>query len=364
MDIDTLLRPISDENPTGFDARVEPGITPHYYTLKDARTSARAAERSNLFEAASTSDIPEWLTIITEAPQILCEQTKDLEICSWYTEALTRKNGFAGLRHGFELINGLISQFWDELYPKPDEDGLETRVAPLAGLNGTGAEGVLIAPIRNIPITAGNAHGPYSYWQYQQAVEIQKIHDENERQARINSAGFSLSDIQQAVTETPNEFFTTLYADIEACINNYTDISNKLDELCGPEIAPPTRNIINVLEDCKGAVKHLAGDALIIDEQSSQADENESNDATDGPVNKGAPVINQAISSREEAFKQLIKIAEYFKKTEPHSPISYILQKAVNWGNMSLEQLIQELIPDNSSREYFSSLTGVKTEDN
>jgi len=30
---------------------------------------------------------------------------------------------------------------------------------------------------------------------------------------------------------------------------------------------------------------------------------------------------------------------------------------------MSLSELIRELIPDSSSREYFGSLTGVKTDD-
>ena len=69
------------------------------------------------------------------------------------------------------------------------------------------------------------------------------------------------------------------------------------------------------------------------------------------------------INSRDAAFHQLNIISEFFKKTEPHSPISYILAKAVKWGNMPLNELIGELIPDNSSREYYSSLTGVKTTD-
>ena len=70
-----------------------------------------------------------------------------------------------------------------------------------------------------------------------------------------------------------------------------------------------------------------------------------------------------AVHSREVAFHQLHLISEFFKKTEPHSPISYILSKAVKWGNMPLNELIGELIPDTASREYYSSLTGVKIND-
>ena len=359
MDIDTLLAPISDAQPTGADARVEPDITQNYYSLKDARTTARAAERSNIFDS-SQSEIPEWLTIVNQAPQVLCEQTKDLEICCWYTEALIRKDGFSGLKHGFEVIRGLIEEFWDELYPMPDEDGLETRVAPLAGLNGSGAEGVLISPIRNVKLTASNSHDSYNLWQYQQALEIQKIHDENERQNRIDAAGFSITDIQQSVSDTSDDFFIETVNNLNSCIEDYKSISNMLDEHCGLDISPPSRNIINVLEECLGAIKHLAGDVLENDE-----DINNDTESEDSAEPSGSAVVTKAgtINSREEAFKQLLKISDFFKKTEPHSPIPAILERAVKWGNMPLEQLIQELIPDNSAREHFSELTGVKNDD-
>lgn len=359
MDIDTLLAPISDTQPTGADARVEPEITQNYYTLKDARTNARAAERSNVFDNIN-SEIPDWLTIIDQAPQVLCEQTKDLEICCWYTEALIRQDGFNGLKHGFELIRGLIEEFWDELYPLPDEDGLETRVAPLAGLNGSGAEGVLISPIRNVKLTDSNGHDSYSLWQYQQALEIQKIHDENDRQSRIDAAGFNLTDIQHSVSDTNNDFFITLVDDLHSCIEDYKCISNLLDEHCGLDISPPSRNIINVLEECLSAVKHLAGEVFETDNAIETDISSDSNEIT----NSGnIPPNNTTINSREEAFKQLLRISDFFKKTEPHSPIPAILQRAVKWGNMPLDQLIQELIPDNSSREHYRELTGVINND-
>lgn len=359
MDINTLLAPISDSQPTGADARVEPEITQNYYSLKDARTSARAAERSNIFDNTN-SEIPEWLTIINQAPQVLCEQTKDLEICCWYTEALIRKEGFSGLKIGFKLIRGLIEGFWEELYPLPDEDGLETRVAPLTGLNGSGAEGVLISPIRNVNLTDSNGHDSYSLWQYQQALEIQKIHDEGDRQSRIDAAGFSLTDIQHSVSDTNDDFFIALVDDLNSCIEDYKAISDLLDQHCGLDISPPSRNIINVLEECVAAIKHLASEVFeayeIIDTDEDSGDETTLE-------NKKSTVNNGTINSREDAFKQLLRISDFFKKTEPHSPIPAILQRAVKWGNMPIEQLIQELIPDNSSREHFRELTGVINND-
>jgi type VI secretion system protein ImpA len=53
-----------------------------------------------------------------------------------------------------------------------------------------------------------------------------------------------------------------------------------------------------------------------------------------------------AIQNRQDALKRLGDISEFFRKTEPHSPISYILQRAVKWGNMPLELWLQDVIKD------------------
>ncbi|MEY4588685.1 MAG: hypothetical protein RL497_761, partial [Pseudomonadota bacterium] len=73
-----------------------------------------------------------------------------------------------------------------------------------------------------------------------------------------------------------------------------------------------------------------------------------------------AQTVSRALANREQAFKQLTEIAEFFRKTEPHSPVSYMLEKAVRWGNMPLHELMQELINDETTRNRYSELTGVK----
>ena len=93
-------------------------------------------------------------------------------------------------------------------------------------------------------------------------------------------------------------------------------------------------------------------------------EENSETVAADGSTTVVQQVVQRGpVANREDAFKQLNEIADFFLKTEPHSPISYVLQKAVKWGNMSLPDLIEELIPDRSSREHFGELTGVVTEE-
>lgn len=354
-----MLEPISEENPVGLDLRQDPKPDSIYQKIKQARMSARAAERSNMYDQSNNEAIDHWRNISVLAPEIISNHSKDLEISSWYIEAVVRLHGFHGLRDCFKLTRELIENYWDSIYPLPDDDGMLSRVAPLAGLNGEGAEGVLMAPIRNIPITEGDHPGPFNLWHYQQALDVQKTANPETRAENAQRIGFSLDDIESAVNLSSEAFYVGLRDDIQNCIAEYKEISRLLDELCESHESPPTSNMIAVLEQCLGAVNHLGRNKFPVAEI-----EAETTDSLDGnsTANVGEKTF-AGVNSREAAFQQLHVISEFFKKTEPHSPISYILAKAVKWGNMPLNELIGELIPDSSSREFYSSLTGVKIND-
>jgi type VI secretion system protein ImpA len=363
LDLDALLQPISEDSPAGSDLRQDSSPTSLYQTIKAERAAARGAERKSVHDGDTTEADDHWRKVLSLGPDILSSQSKDLEVASWLTEALIRRHGFQGLRDGFVLLRGLVQDYWDDLFPMPDEDGIETRVSPISGLNGEGAEGVLIAPIRKVAITEGYEPGPFSLWQYQQALEVQRSPDEETRASRAANLGFSLEDIENSVNHSSDQYYLELSGDLEECIAAYKDLSRKLDEHCGAHDAPPTRTIIEVLEECLGAVNHIAKHKLLAPEETAPTDE-ETADIAASPAQGAVQAKGSGpIDSREAAFKQLLEIAGYFRKTEPHSPLSYMIEKAVKWGNMSLSELMVELIPDSSSREHYSELTGVRTED-
>lgn len=362
IDIDKLLKPISEESPAGSDIREDRSPTSPYQTIKGARNAARAAERNNLFDSNNNEADQHWRTIVELAPDILASHGKDLEIACWYTEALVRMYGFQGLRDGFTLIRGLISQYWDPLFPLPDEDGLETRVACLSGLNGEGSDGVLITPIRSVCITEDIPPGPFNFWQYQQALEIEKIIDEEARASKAAKNGFSVADVERAVNESDDTFFINLRDNLRDSIDIYRETNQLLDELCGPHDAPPTSNILNTLSECLGIINHLGQFKLPSENEDKPVTGDNSPTSTGNSGSGAKPAAANNGLTREQAFQQLINIAEFFRKTEPHSPISYMLEKTVKWGKMPLSELMNELIPDSSSRDHYSSLTGVNTD--
>ena len=63
--------------------------------------------------------------------------------------------------------------------------------------------------------------------------------------------------------------------------------------------------------------------------------------------------------TREDAFRSLLQVADFFRRTEPHSPVSYALEQAVRWGRMPLPELLQELISDEAVRKDLFRRTGI-----
>ena len=50
--------------------------------------------------------------------------------------------------------------------------------------------------------------------------------------------------------------------------------------------------------------------------------------------------------SRGQALLQLRMVADFFRRTEPHSPVAYLADKAANWGDMPLHVWLRAVIKD------------------
>jgi type VI secretion system protein ImpA len=364
LDIEALLAPISAESHTGQDLRADISAVSPYRKLRDVRSAAREFERGSVLEDDPGAATSYWRPVLDTAPEILGTLSKDLEVAAWLIEAEVRLNGFAGLRDGLRLTRELVERYWEELYPSPDEDGLATRVAPLAGLNGEGGEGTLIAPMRRVALTEAVAGGPFALWHYQQAAEVSQIADAERRKRRLGSGAVALETVEKAAAATTPQFFAALSADLTACLDEFDRLTAKLDALCGPEHAPPSSNIRNTLIACQEALTFMhppkAETSEHGDEQTTGLGNVESTERNSDPPVLQGQTSPSSFSSREDAFRILLSIAGFFRRTEPHSPIPYLLEQAVRWGRMPLPDLLKELVDDDKARAEVCRLAGIQ----
>jgi type VI secretion system protein ImpA len=346
LDFVSLLAPIKVQQPAGKNLRAGGGShLSLYHKLKDARMVARAIERQQL-QGGELQIKADWEKVSELAKQILTTQSKDLEVASWLIEALLRNHGFAGLRDGFRLVRELIERYWDLLYPLPDEDGLITKIAPLAGLNGEGTEGTLITPIALIPLTEGKCGGPFALWQYQQA-------------ARTPAGAGDLGLIMQEGKAISQAFLQNLQTDLQAAIDEFSRLIIVLDEKCGAE-APPSSRILAQLNACLDCVKIITKDNINLPIPVSLVTETEKNTTEQLTVTSSETPRNNFFSTREEVLKTLLIAADFFRRTEPHSPLPYLLDRTVRWARMSWPDLLRELIRDEQAWSHVCNLTGIQ----
>ncbi|MCA9148187.1 MAG: type VI secretion system protein TssA [Planctomycetales bacterium] len=368
LDFETLLRPISEENPGGCELRDDSEGRQLFFQVKEAREAARTIERRlqhglvDETEDTGTLERPDWQIVQTLAIKILSEYSKDLWVCAWLTEAMTRLEGFAGLRDSFRLTREISENFWEQIHPVPDEDGYATTVAQLVGLNGEDADGALIAAIEGVPIVCATSLDPLSSADYRDAVDMGRA-DPEQRERRIEQGAVTLEMFEKAVREAPSEYFCELLEDIEAAEDEFSRLSTKLDDCCGTDdsgyaLAPPSSNIRNSLAEVRERVRAIARDHLA---KGDVADgETSSQLVAESPAAEGTVVgANSAVLNREDAFRALLKVADFFHRTEPHSPVSYALEQAVRWGRMSLPDLMKDLISDDSVRQEMFKRLGI-----
>jgi type VI secretion system protein ImpA len=67
------------------------------------------------------------------------------------------------------------------------------------------------------------------------------------------------------------------------------------------------------------------------------------------------------LRTREDAIRQLEDLAEYFRKTEPHSPLAYTLEDAVRRARMPLPDLLAEVLPDAGARKAMLTMLGIRS---
>ena len=368
IEIDSLLAEISSEKPQGADIREDRSPTSDYYTIKDARNSARAAERSAMFDDSDSDLLAPWREVAATAEKILRNHSKDLEVAAWYAEALIRLYGFSGLRDGFLLIGGLVEKYWDGLYPEPDEDGLESKVAPLTGLNGDGADGTLLLPIRSAEITPVGDFGGFTFFQYQQARDAEKIVDDDAKLARIEALGYSLADFDQSVSIAAPEWAQSLVETLDECLTTYKKLNESLRAHCGQD-APPSTSISSLLDEVLRTIRFIYKEKLeslnVVEDQSEPTENTEDAFVSASELaGTGAghifAVPGGAVTSREDALMLLERAAKYFRTYEPHTPLAPGLERLLSWGRMTVAELMSELLPDEHSRAMYSQLTGVK----
>jgi type VI secretion system protein ImpA len=367
FDIETLLAPLDGADGAGIDLRSDYSPTSPYQKLRDARAEARAEERALETSEESDPSVPQgWREVKRIALQCIGERSKDFEVAAWLLEALVRLDGLAGLIAGAQLATGLLERYWEPGFPQPDEDGMDIRAAPLGGLSGEGADGTLMQPLRRMALFRrpdGRAVGLH-LWKIAEDTEAIPNEGDNKkrRKARYDAGVPEMKALENEARVEAAALRRTAQQALQAQ-RAWATLAAQMDARFG-DLAPNTRRVSEALEQIIQIASRLIGPvAEAAPEAGGEIEPVEEVAAMveEAPAGAGAAVAVRPLRTREDAIRQLEDLAEYFRRTEPHSPLAYTLTDAVRRARMPLPDLLAEVLPDNGARQAMLTMLGIRS---
>ncbi len=333
LELDDLLAPISEAAPCGEDL----SFSAEFDTIQEARR----ADDPSLEQGEWITDlkIADWASVGKSCNELLLARSKDLRLANWLTEARTQSHGFAGLADGYRLVAALCDRYWDELHPTIESGDPDERIGTIAWLLTHSAQW-----LRQLPLASGS-QGRFG------------LADFDAARARGGAAGSDLPGIdvmEAARRETPHAFYLELVQQLPDCIDALGTLQASVDKRLGTD-GPSFSPLRDQLEGLQTVVMRFARDAGVLIDGEADAG------AGSHPV-ADAPAVTPAdgsLASRREALQQLRRVAEFFRRTEPHSPVAYLADKAASWGEMPLHVWLKRVIKDDAALSSVQELLDV-----
>ena len=328
---DDLLNPIPGDNPAGADLRYDPV----YDKIKEARREDDDAPQGEWQHARKVAD---WPQVIKLAGEALATRSKDLQLAAWLGEATLRREGFGGFRAVLDVTRGLLDRYWDHLYPEVEDGDLELRAAPLdwIGLK-------LDIPVKSVPLNRAG----HSYLQYVDAKSIgteQEAESDASKRAKreeaIATKKPTIEEFDRAFADTPKPFVKQLAVDVTATLESLHALDEGAREKFG-DAAPSFRKLREVLEEEQRVVGQLLAKKLEQDPDPVEAAPAVS--ASDGGAMAGSAlggaadgprILSAEPVDRNDAASRVISAARFLRRTEPLSPASYLMLRALRWGEL------------------------------
>ena len=340
---DDLLNPIPGENPSGANLR----YAPVYDKIKEARREDDDAPQGEWKHERKVAD---WKQVVKLASESLATKSKDLQLAAWLTEAMLRTEGFAGLLAGLKLLQALIENFWDTLYPEIEDGDAEMRAAPLDWVGSPSGGGQAITfdqEVRMVPLTRKG----YDWFQFKQSrmvgYETDAAASEAKAEARataIAEGKITADDFDAAFAATPKAFYVESKQNLDGCLETIESLSGICEAKFG-DVTPGFGGLRTALEEVRSAVNNLLQKKreLEPDEEPASAgateeggaDASAASDSGDASA-RTRKTVSEEPADKDDACSRVAMVARFLRREDPYSPAPYLMLRGLRWGELRL----------------------------
>lgn len=350
MELQTLLAPISEASPCGEDM----SFSIEFDQIADMRRQDDPTLDQG--EWVTSLKVADWAGVAHSCTKLLSTRTKDLRLAMWLTEAWALTQGYQGLSQGLQLCHQLCERFWVPLHPQADGGDLEERIGNIGWLLHQ-----MVGLVDALPLTQDRQGIAYSLRDLAAARQGQALLERHPTDAtRPGTDKAVLDQVIRALKGTPAAVLLGHLNAARQCQQHLLTWQMVIDghlAADGPSFVQAKEALSQVIHDIERLARDSGALAAEPGTQPSGPLGNE-DDLVDvgsaNPAQAGGP-----LRTRAQALQQLREVAQFFRRTEPHSPVAYLADKAVKWGDMPLHEWLRQVVKDQGAMAHLQELLGL-----
>jgi type VI secretion system protein ImpA len=286
---------------------------------------------------------PDWRAVLGHT-QGLFERTRDLRIAVYWTRARLRLEGVASLPEGLRLMEGLLSRYWDELHPLPDDGDAYARVNALNEMSSLAG---MLGDLRDSLVLDDRSVGELRGRDVEVALGV--------LEPRSGDTAYSRSTVEQMLRDGAQSKPELREFPAQA-LAKVAELQQLMRDRVGYASAPDFEPLVTTLTGIRDVMPG-AEDAA----QDGQA--GASGDSADGdaPRRGSGRSLTGSIESRNDALRAIDMVCEYLERTEPTNPAQLLLRRARKLVNKNFVELVRELAPE--SLNEVARVMGISAEE-
>ncbi|MEC7119885.1 MAG: hypothetical protein VXW65_08300, partial [Pseudomonadota bacterium] len=176
----------------------------------------------------------------------------------------------------------------------------------------------------------------------------------------------TLSVYQSALHSTPIDWLQDGLTALIESLAQWQQLGQVIDEKLGHD-APVFSKTQELLQEVQQHLQAVAGLETV--EQDNPlpdtapdivAEDTESAGQRAQPSVGFSPKAGSHVQNRQHALQVLQQVSDYFALNEPHSPVTYLLQKTIRWASMPLHQWLAQVVKQDDVLTQMQDVLGVE----
>jgi type VI secretion system protein ImpA len=344
---DDLLAPISGSNPSGKNLKYDRVFD----EIKEARREDIDVNQGDWKVPLKTAD---WAKVVKVAGEVLAKRSKDLQIAAWLIDAHVRREGFGVLAPSFVLLQSLLDEFWDTLYPELEDGDSELRSTPLEWLGNKLPDAIVLVPITSAGLSWS------SFQQSRIAGYEQDANTEAKKKVRqqaINDGKPTAEDFDEAVNATSREFYDAMEASLGPALEELEKLNTLCDDKFGtfaPSMVKIRTLLENILQQTRNILKKKpappAAVTAVLVEVTTPAPAAEPVSAAPAPVvaaavtvvqapaQPAAPAVAASVSGDptglDDCIKRIGALCRWLRDKTIYDASAFLMIRAMRWGEL------------------------------